>query len=452
MIQEKQPFSGTPLLPMPQTAARNRNDGLRRQILLGYGLIALMGVAIFGWAATTNISGAVVGGGRVMVQSNEKLVQHPTGGVIGKILVKDGSRVEAGDVVLRLDDTAVRANLAIVESGLSALKARLARLQAERDRAETIRFPDDMRANPSQADSDSMRSETQFFETRRRALLNHQAQLRQKIDQVKQQVKGYDVTIDSRKRQWDLVKTELEATRKLYRQNLSTRSQLAALEQNAAKLEGEYGALISDRAGLMAQIAETEIQITGLEEENLADVMKDLRETEAKIAEQEARRIAARDQLARIDIRAPAAGTVHELAVHTVGGVINPAETLMKIVPASSPLEFDLRISPTDIDQVHVGQTARLRFPAFNRAHTPEVAGTVTFVAADASVDRQSERSFYELRITPEPDIHKKLSDRGVDLVPGMPVEAFIQTEERTALSYFLKPLTDQVRHAFREE
>lgn len=452
MLQEKQPFSGTPILDLKSKAAAPVNDGLGRQIALGYGLIGVMCLAIFGWAANTNINGAVVGAGRVMVQSNEKLIQHPVGGVVGAIYVQDGSKVKAGDIVMRLDDTTAKANLAIVDSSLSALKARLARLRAERDRADRISFPADMVARASQADTDSMLSETQFFETRRRTLTNRQDQLRQKIDQLNQQVKGYDITIDSRKRQWDLVKTELETAKGLLQKNLATRSQVANLEQNSAKLEGEYGSFITDRAGLMAQIAETNVQIAGLEEETLSDVMRDLRDTEAKIAEQEARLLAAKDQLARIDLRAPVSGIVHELSVHTVGGVVNPAETVMKIVPGTAPLEFEMRISPIDIDQVHVGQTARIRFPAFNRAHTPEVEGKVTFVAADASTDRQSERTYYELRITPEADVSSKIAEKGVELVPGMPVEAFIQTEERTALSYLLKPLTDQIRHAFRED
>ncbi len=452
MIQEKPPLSGTPLLDLKSLTPKPQDDGLRRQIISGYVIIALMGLAIFGWAAQTELTGAVVGGGRVMLQSNEKLVQHPTGGVVGQIRVDDGTRVKEGETLLQLDDTLLKANLDIVDSALSALKARLARLQAERDRAATITFPADMVANPTQADLDSMRSEMQFFETRRRTLKNHQDQLRQKIDQLTQQVKGYDITIDSRKRQWDLVKTELATAQSLLDKNLSTRSQVATLQQNAARLEGEYGSFITDRGGLLAQIAETNVQITGLEEESLSDVMRDLRDTESKIAEQQARRIAAQDQLSRIDIKAPVSGVVHELAVHTVGGVINPGETILKIVPATAPLQFELRISPIDIDQVHVGQQARIRFPAFNRSHTPEVQGTVTYVAADASTDRQTERSYYDIRITPEADIHAKLAEKGVALVPGMPVEAFIATENRTALSYFLKPLTDQIRHAFRED
>lgn len=452
MMQEKQPFSGTPLLEMKSNSGATTNDGLRRQIWLGYSLIAVMGFAIFGWAANTEINGAVMGAGRVMAQSSEKLIQHPVGGVVGAILVEDGARVKAGDVLMRLDDTNARANLAIVTSSLSSLRARLARLEAERDRAEAIAFPKDMLASGFAADQEAMRSEIQFFETRRRALLNHQAQLRQKIDQLKQQVKGYDITIDSRKRQWDLVKEELETAMGLRKKNLATRSQVANLEQSSAKLEGEYGSLVTDHAGLLAQIAETEIQIAGLEEESLSDVMRDLRETESKIAEQKARLLAAEDQLARIELRAPVDGIVHELSVHTVGGVINPAETVMKIVPGAAPLEFEMRISPLDIDQVHVGQVARIRFPAFNRAHTPEVEGTVSMVAADASTDRQTQHSYYELRIAPEPDLAAKLSQKGVVLTPGMPVEAFIETEKRTALSYVLKPLTDQIRHAFRED
>ena len=451
MIQQKQPFSGTPLIEA-RPVETGHNDGLGRQILTGYVLIGAMLLGVVGWAGMTEINGAVVGGGRVMVQANEKLVQHPTGGVVGKIFVDDGSAVKEGDVLMRLNDTTVRANLDIVESGLSSLKARLARLKAESNHDDHITFPADMVAKPTAADTEAMRTETRFFETRRDALENHRQQLRRKIDQLTEQARGYDITIDSRKKQWDLFEDQLKTAQGLLDKNLSTRSQVASLQQNVTRLEGEYGAFLAEQAGLKAQIAEIEMQINGLDGDNLSDVMRDMRETEAKIAEDSARRLAALDQLARIDIRAPATGVVHELTVHTVGGVINPGETVMKVVPADSKLQFELRISTTDVDQVHVGQTAELKFPAFNRAHTPTVEGTVSFVSADASTDRQTGHSFYELKIDPEADIQAKLKEKGIALVPGMPVEAFIQTEQRTALSYILKPLTDQIDRAFREE
>nr|WP_316653380.1 HlyD family type I secretion periplasmic adaptor subunit [uncultured Gellertiella sp.] len=453
MIQEKMPVGGEPVLLNPAPKPKKPvNDGLARQIAIGYGLVGIMGVAIFGWAANTMINGAVVGSGRVIVESDEKLVQHAVGGVVGKIMATDGAHVREGDTLIRLNDTALKANLAIIDSELSALKARLARLRAERDGADKLSFPPEMLSASTAADVDSMRSETQFFTSRHKAKENRKQQLAQKIDQLKQQAKGYAILVDSRKRQWDLVDADLAISRDLLAKNLTTRSQVRALEQGSARLEGEYGSILTEKASILAQIAETELQITGVDEDTGTEVMKDLRDTEAKIAEDDARRINASDQLSRVDITAPASGIVHETVVHTIGGVINPGETIMKIVPENVALNMELRISPTDIDQVHLGEKVELKFPAFTRNKTPELDGTVILVGADASVDRQTGRSYYVIRVAPEADTRQKLKDKGIELVPGMPVEAFIETGERSTLSYLVKPVMDQIDRAFRED
>lgn len=453
MIHEKPPVSGMPVdvrkafRPRPQ-----QNDGLKRHIVAGYTLIGLMFAAIFGWAATTVINGAVVGSGRVVVRNDEKLVQHPVGGVVGQIFVQEGTRVQEGQVVVRLDDTALKANLVIIENEISSLKARLSRLKAERDGDEEITFPDEMLASQASADVDAVRTEEQYFQSRARQQDNHRDQLLKKVDQLREQEKGYQIMIESRKQQLDLYQRDLETALGLLKKNLSVRSQVTNLQQNVARLQGEYGTLITQKASLNEQISETELQVSGLSEDRLTEIMKDLRETEARLAELDARHITASDQLSRVDIRAPVTGSVHELVVHTIGGVINPGEAIMKIVPEETGLQFEIRINPSDIDQIHVGQQAHLRFPAFNRTKTPDVFGTIVMVGADASMDRQSGRSFYEVKIAPEDSMDGKLKEIGVVLVPGMPVEAFIETGDRTTLSYLLKPLTDQIQHAFREE
>ena len=456
MIHQNVPLSGKPVPQLPAPGANSKKkgqgDGLERQILTGYLLIAIMAAAVFGWAAKAEISGAVVGGGRVIVEANEKLVQHPTGGVVGKINVIEGAHVQEGEVVMRLDDTAVRSNLDIVLAELSTMKARLARLQAERDGEQEIRFPTEMKAFARPADEEAMKSETRFFQSRTSARLNQKEQLRRKVDQLREQVKGYDEVIASRKKQLDLLQAQVKISADLRAKNLATGSALTDLQQGIARTEGDYGSNLQQRATVLAQISETELQITGVDQAMQADVMKDIRDTESKIEEYEARRIAAQDQLSRADIRATASGVVHELNVHTVGGVVMPNDVIMKIVPAGAKLQFEVRVNPNDIDQVQMGQEARLRFPAFNRAHTPEVTGRVTMVAADASTEKQTGRSYYEVLIEPGPDMVAKLKEKGVELVPGMPVEAFLQTGDRSVLSYMLKPLTDQVERAFREE
>lgn len=428
------------------------SDGLARHILAGYLMIASLILVIFGWMGTTHLAGAVIGAGRVIVKSEEKLVQHPTGGVVGQILVQEGARVREGDVLLRLDDTALKANLAIIDADLSALYARLARLRAERDGAAEVRFPDKMVNSSSDADRDSIHTEGQVFRSRRETQANRRQQLMERISQLREQVKGNALMIDGRRQEITLVNEALSASSSLLSKQLATRTQSIQYQQTVARLEGDVGNMTAEKGRLLAQISETELQISGMAEEMRSEVLKDLRETEAKIAEGESRRIAARDQLSRVDIRAPVDGVVHETVVHTVGGVINPGEAVMKIVPANQPLLFEVRINPTDIDQVHVGQKATLKFPAFNRSKTPEVTGKITLVGADASIDKQTGRSFYEVWITPEEAMSQKFAEKGVELVPGMPAEAYMETDERTALSYLLKPLTDQIMHAFREE
>jgi HlyD family secretion protein len=456
MLHEKTPLEGIPVNKLPMQELKlppdRRGDGLGRQIATGYILIGVMCLVTFGWAARAQINGAVVGGGRVIVESNEKLVQHPTGGVVGAINVAEGAHVRQGDVVIRLDDTTVRANREIVLSQLSSFKSRLARLKAERDGLDKIVFPPEMLTNPTGADRDAMRSETRFFESRRSARENQKEQLRRRVDQLNEQIKGLDVVIEARKRQLKLATDQLPAALDLKSKNLVTTSALAELQQSVARLEGEYGSFIQQKATAMAQITETDLQIAGVDQTFDADVMKDLRETEERIEEYQARQLAAEDQLIRSDIRAPVSGIVHELAVHTVRGVVNPGETIMKIVPEGAKLQFEVRISPTDIDQITVGQSARLVFPAFNRAQTPEIQGKVTVVAADASVERQTGHSYYEILVEPSGDFHETLKKAGVELVPGMPVETFMQTGNRSVLSYLLKPFTDQIERAFREE
>lgn len=451
MIQQ-QALTGEPIALPPPAKTDRQTDGLSRHILAGYVLIGTMLALIFGWMANTSLAGAVVGAGKVVVQSDEKLVQHPTGGVVGHIYVQEGATVKEGDLLLRMDDTAVRANLDILEGDLSTLKARLARLKAERDGAKDIAFPDDMRLKPTDADRDSMHTETQVFHARREALANHKNQLTQRISQLREQVKGNALLLESRGKELKLIGDALVTSKAMLDKQLATRTQGIQYAQTVARLEGDYGNLIAENGRLKAQISETEFQRSGLEDEMRADILKELRDTEAKIAEDLSRRINARDQLSRVEIRAPATGLVHEMVVHTVGGVVNAGETIMKIVPDHLPLLMEVRINPTDIDQIHVGQKAVLKFPAFNRAKTPEINGTIILVGADASIDRQTGRGYYEVRIAPEADMGDKLAKLGITLVPGMPAEAFMETDERTTLSYLLKPVTDQIAHAFREE
>lgn len=424
---------------------------MRRALLGGAIVTSVLTLGIGGWAATTDISGAVVAGGALVVESNVKKVQHPTGGVVGEVRVREGDLVKAGDVLLRLDDTQTRANLAIVTKALDELAARQARDEAERDAAAQVTFPADLLARIAEPDvARAVEGERRFFETRRSAREGQVAQLRERISQLREQIQGLDDQVAAKQREISLIEEELKGVRILWQKNLIQLARLTALERDAARLQGERGALISNIAQTRGKIVETELQIIQIDQDLRSEVSKDLAEIRSRTSEYVERKVAAEDQLRRIEIRSPQDGMVHQLTAHTVGGVISPqGEPIMLIVPAADALSAEVKIAPQDIDQVRVGQTAVVRFPAFNQRTTPELQGEVTRISADVSLDQKSGVSFYTLRINvPESELERL---KGLRLVPGMPVETFIRTGDRTVISYLVKPLTDQINKTWRE-
>ncbi len=430
----------------PQSAVRS----IRRHLLAAGATIALLVGGVGGWAATTEFSGAVIAPGVLVVDTNVKKVQHPTGGVVGELRVRDGDRVRSGDVVIRLDDTQTRASLAIVTKALDELRTRQARLEAERDGADQVAFPPDLVARSTE-ELDLARvlaGERRLFEVRQAARTGQQAQLQQRIAQLGEQIQGVEEQLAAKKRENAFIETELKGVRDLYRQNLTPLQRVTVLERDAARLAGEHGALVATVAQARARITETELQIIQIEQDLRTEVGRELAEIRGKTSELVERRVSAEDQLRRIDIRAPQDGVVHQLSVHTVGGVVSPGEALMLVVPEADELSVEVRIPPESIDQVRIGQGAVLRFSAFNQRTTPEISGEVSRVSADLTTDQRTGMSFYTARIGLPPPELAKLGQR---LIPGMPVESFIQTGDRTVLTYLTKPLTDQMRRAFRE-
>ena len=424
---------------------------LRRQILAIVATSTALVVGVGGWATTTEISGAVVAPGQLVVNSYVKKVQHPTGGVIGELRVRDGDRVRAGDIVVRLDDTQARANLAIVTKALDENAARQAREEAERDGGEEVIFPQDLLDRMTNPDVvRAVNGERKQFETRRSAREGQRAQLRERIVQLRQETGGYQAQIASKDNQIAWIAKELRGVNELWQKQLVPYTRVTALERDKERLEGERGQLIATSAQTKGKIAETELQILQIDQDMRSEVGKDLAEIRAKTAELVEKKVAAEDLLKRVNIRAPIAGVVDQLAVHTVGGVIGPAEVIMLIVPASDALEVEAKIQPQEIDQVRVGQSAVLRFSAFNQRTTPELNGEVSLLSADVSEDQKTGARYYTVRIAVPPDEIKRLV--GLKLVPGMPVENFIQTSSRTVMSYLVKPLRDQIMRAFREK
>src|SRR5262245_37579135 len=424
---------------------------LRRLPLAIVAASLLLVVGLGGWAATTEFSGAVIASGQLVVDSNVKKVQHPTGGVVGALHVRDGMRVNAADIVVQLDDTQTRANLAIVVKALNELAARQAREEAERDDIGAVTFPAELLARKDDPDvAKAVTGELRQFETRRAARDGQKAQLRERTVQLRQEIGGYEAQIASKEKQIDWITKELVGVTELWEKNLIPYTRLTSLERDKERLVGERGQLVAAIAQGKGKITETELQILQVDQEMRTEVGKDLAEIRAKTAELVERKVAAEDALKRVDIRAPIDGLVHQLTVHTVGGVIAPGEAIMLVVPMAESLQVEAKAAPQEIDQLRIGQSAVLRFVAFSQRTTPEIDGVVTRISADVTEDPKTGTRYYTIRIGVSESEIPRLGS--VKLVPGMPVEALIQTSPRTVMSYLVKPFHDQLARAFREK
>ncbi|GJE25948.1 HlyD family type I secretion periplasmic adaptor subunit [Methylobacterium organophilum] len=424
---------------------------IRRHLALAFGLGLVLVLGIGGWATLTDISAAVIAPGQLVVESDVKKVQHPTGGVVGEIRVREGSRVKAGDVLVRLDETQTRANLDILLKALDELAARRARDEAERDGAAAIPFPVALlaRTDGDPTVAHLVDGERRLFASRVSAREGQKAQLRERVQQLRQEIGGLTQQAEAKNREITLIGQELKGVRELFAKNLVPFSRVTVLERDAARLEGERGQLVAATASARGKIAETELQILQIDQDMRTEVGKDLAEIRGRWSELTEKRVAAEDQLKRIDLRAPQDGVVHQLSVHTVGGLVVPSEPAMLIVPEADQLLVEVRVQPQDIDNVRLGQKAMLRFSAFNLRTTPEVEGEVARVSADVSQDPKTGQPFYTARIRLSDGAQETLG--ALRLVPGMPVEAYLRIGERSVLSYLTKPLTDQVAKAWKE-
>lgn len=427
-------------------------QSIQRYMIVGMIMFGAVAFGVGGWATTTQLSGAVIAQGVVVVDSSVKKVQHATGGIVGELRVREGDRVNAGDILIRLDETQTLANATIVTKSLDELLARQARLETERDSADQIAFPKALLDRTKESNSEAGRAitaELKLFDLRRQARSGQKAQLKEKSAQLEDEIKGFTGQVEAKQKEVDLIHQELEGVRSLWEKKLVPITRLNALERDAARLEGERSQLTGMIAQSKGKIAEIGLQIIQIDQDLRTEVGKDLIETRSKLSELAERKTAAVDQLNRIDIRAPQSGRVHELSVHTVGGVISPGEQIMLIVPDADQLAVEVKIAPRDIDQVYVGQTAAMRFAAFNQKTTPEIEGEVSMVSADITQDQHTGTSYYTGRVQLKSEQLAKLG--AAKLLPGMPVEVFIKTSGRTALSYLLKPLRDQAGRAFKE-
>jgi HlyD family secretion protein len=435
---------------MPSALPERTPPDIRQRLSIGILVVALLAGGIGGWAATTSLAGAVIVPGTVVVDTSSKKIQHPVGGIVGEIRVADGDHVTAGALLVRLDDTVTRANLEVITKQLDEIAIRQGRLKAERDNAERLIVPDTLaRRTVEPMVREMIAGETSLFESRRAARIGQKAQLDERVAQLREEIEGLAGQRTANENQRSLIERELAGVSDLYAKNLVPIGRLNALRRDASRLDGEHAQLTATLAQARGKIAETELQSIQIDQDLRTEVVKEMRELQAKAAELSERRIAAEDQLQRIEIRAPQAGIVHQLSLHTIGGVVGAGENLMMIVPDGDSLVIEARVAPQDIDHVHIGQEAFIRFPAFNQRKTPEFRANVARLSADASKDLQTGQSFFLVRLVLDESERRKLGS--LTLVPGMPAEAHIRTEERSALSYFIKPLEDQMSKAFRE-
>jgi len=424
----------------------------RRQLTLGVIVMALLFGGFGGWAVFTQIAGAVVASGRIEVDQNRQVIQHIDGGVVDDIRVRDGDIVAEGDVLIRLDGTTLRSELSIIEGQLFELMARRGRLEAERDDAARITFDPWLHdlAVQRPAVADTMQGQENLFEARRDSLQREVEQLGKRRSQIQSQLTGIAAQATATDAQLVLIQEELIDQKTLLASGLAQKSRLLALQREEASLSGRIGELVAAAAEAEGRITEIDIQILSLRNqrrEQAITELRDIRTREFELAEQ---RLALLDRIERLDIRAPLSGVVYDLRVFAERSVIRPADPLLFLIPQDRPLIITTRIQPTNIDQVFPGQEVSLRFSALDARTTPQLIGTVTQISADAFIDDQRGTSYYTAQLVLQEGEMARLPE-GTVLLPGMPVDAFLRTDDRTPLAYLLKPLADYFVKAFRE-
>lgn len=415
------------------------------------GLLALLIlVGGFGtWAVMAQISGAVIASGQIEVDRNRQVIQHPDGGVVAEIIVQEGDTVAEGDLLIRLDASVLQSELAVVEGQLFEIVARRGRLEAERDGTDTITF--DATLTDGGADALAlMDGQQRLFTARLESILRATEQLTQQRAQIASQLNGIQAQQDALTEQKALISEELTDQQTLLDRGLAQASRVLALRREQANLLGRVGELTAQSAQAQERMTEIEIQILGLTTTRREEAITRLRDLQFNELELSERRRTLIQQLERLDIRAPVSGVVYGMQVFAPRSVIRPADPVMFLVPQDRPLVIATQVQITDIDQIHLGQAVILRFSAFDQRRTPELNGVVTLVSADAFQDEGSPVAYYRAEVQMlEGEIDRLPAD--MTLIPGMPVEAFVRTEDRSPLDYLIKPLSDYFAKAFRE-
>lgn len=435
--------------PAPRQA--NFPTSYRGTILIGWMVILASFGGLATWSAVAPLSTAAIASGTVVVDSFRKSVQHLQGGIIQDILVRDGQRVEAGDVLLRLDPTQTRALSQMLHAQVDLSRAEQARMLTEREGGETIRFPVEMlnRARIDPELAETIAGQQRLFDARRESLIGQTSILRNRIAQSLDQIAGMEIQEKAKLRQSALLDQELKGLKELANRGNAPTNKVLQYRREVEVLIAERGEILARIASVHQSIGEAELQIAQARKTFLEQVETDLRTTQAKLLESSERLHATIAELNRMEVRAPESGIVVDMAAHTVDGVISPGSRILDIVPQNDHLVIDAQIRPADIDGIQVGMPSEIRFPAFNQRTTPMIDGQVKTVSADRLVDPKTNQPYFNVRVLV--DDKSKESVSGLNIIPGMPAEVVIKKGERTLLSYLTQPMTDTIVRAMRE-
>jgi len=423
----------------------------RGHLIIGFIALLILVGGFGAWSMLANISGAVIAMGQVEVDQNRQVIQHLDGGIVAEVLVDEGKAVDAGQVLLRLDSKDLSGELAIVEGQLYELMARSGRLQAERDGAGAITFDPELLDVAAQSPdmAELVQGQNSLFEARRQSVDKEIEQLNRRAAQTESQIAGVDAQKEALEIQLALIAEELASQQDLLDRGLAQASRVLSLQREEARLRGSIGELAANRAEAEGRVTEIEIEILKLETRRREDAITRLRDLQYNLLELKERRRLLLERLSRLDIRAPLAGIVYDLQVTTERAVIQAAQPVLYLIPQDRPLVITARVEPIHVDQVYVGQDTTLRFSTFDQRTTPELFGRIVQISPDAFTDERTQSSYYRAEVELLEGEFDKLA--GQEVLPGMPVETYIRTEERTPMAYLVKPLTDYFNRAFRE-
>ena len=441
---------------LPPTASaeskprRPVNVDIKQPLRSAFLMFIILAGGLLSWMLTVPLSAAVIASGYVVVRGKPQLVQHLDGGIVKAIEVRNGDEVRKGDVLVRLDEATLKANLDIYLNRLREALTKRARLEAERDDLERIAFDLDAFQSFDLGDvTVHMQRQESIFRARKASRAGEVEKLREKIGQFENQTDGLEGLIGAKTEQLNTIKLELDSLNELLEKGIATKTRVYNQERMKSDLIGQIVEHIAELARISNAIRETEVSIIQIDRAFKEKVLSELSETATQAEDLTQQISATRKQLERVEIRAPASGIVHELSVNTVGGTVSPNGTLMQIIASDEGVDVEVSIDPNTIDQVALGQGAALRFPAFNQSTTPEIMSAVERISPSSVIDERTGLSFYRVILSVAPEELGRL--QGVRLIPGMPVEAYVRTGERTMASFLMKPLIDHLNRAMRE-